>query len=307
MAALRLCMALIVLALVGCALASGSTRADVENAPSANQAVLVAYRPYNFVGAAMSSTLIVDRRQVGVVKLNGAWSVTLQPGSHDVMIESGLGGQQASTTIQIDGGAVGYVRIGPAWAGLAVDAVGESEAKANLSRLVLEGSVDFSAESIASSSPSPPAPPDAAPVLPATGPTTEKPRMLVMAMRGPAFDLTTHETMTQLLVTYLSASKRFLVLSSGDLKRLMDLSAERQKMDCDTEQCLAEIGSAFGARYVAYSRASKLGNIFLINVTLFDVERAVPIAREVAQAPSLAAMPDALAAAAARLIAMSPS
>jgi hypothetical protein len=134
-------------------------------------------------------------------------------------------------------------------------------------------------------------------------PGPDAPRMLVVEMQNErvlkAAEVT---TLTDLLVTYLSRSPTFVVLGKRDLIALADLAAERQLLDCKSESCLAEIGDAMGARYVVFPRLSKLGKTMMIHLTLFDVERGVPVAREVAEATAVDEFPTPLSAAVKNLL-----
>ena len=300
----RLCVALL-LSAAALSCAGGGRRLDVNAAPPDQAGMIVVYRPSNLLLLAAASNVVVDGRLVGTVKQGGAWTVLVQPGEHVVGISSSTANQTTPVSLQVDSGEAAYLRVSPGTLRFNLDAVGASEGRAVVTGLALNGKSDLrgdgpSAPVLAAAA----APPTSSPPDPLAAPA-ELPRMLVMPMQGDALDATTQDTMTQLLVTYLSSSRRFLVLSSKDLERLVDLSAERQQLDCATDACLAEIGNAYGARFVTYSQISKLGELLLINTTLFDVERAAPVGREVAQAQTLAALPGALEAAAQRLVAHS--
>jgi hypothetical protein len=291
---LRLCLVLALLA--GCSFASGSRRAETS-VESPGGARLVVYRPYHFVSSGIPSNLIVDGGVVGTVQLNGAWSVSLAPGSHSIGIDGGSTPYLTNAELLPD--VVSYWRITPELGGFSLRQVDPREGRVVVAGLSLQGETDLaSARAVR--------PPVVAAAVSAAATSGELPRMLVMSMRGDGLDAATKETMTQLLVTYLSASRTFFVLSNKDIEQLVNLNAERQTLDCGTEACLAEIGNAYGARYVAYPQASKLGELYLINMSLFDVEKAVPVGREVAQARSLSDLPTELEAAAARLVARSP-
>ncbi len=60
------------------------------------------------------------------------------------------------------------------------------------------------------------------------------------------------------------------VQSMKALAARAQLGAEQQAVGCDTSTCLAEIANAMGARYVAYTRVVRLGDIHLMRVDVFD-------------------------------------
>lgn len=305
----RLCLLLLSLTStsVSCATASGSARFDADRAPSSGQSMLVIYRSSGVVNSAAMARLHVDGRDVGELAQQGARSVALDAGDHQVQVEvaGGMFGTR-SLRVSVQPGEVGYVRVDPVFGNFTLSRIDDNAARAIIGNYVDVGSVSLVRRT--SSSPAPPEPSAAEPPRsPASSSSSaargaELPRMLVMPMNGDAIDASTRQTMTQLLVTYLAGSRRFLVLSSEDVERLVELTVERQKLDCGTEACLAEIGNAYGARFVAYSQVAKLGDVLLVHLTLFDVERALPVGREVAQASSLTALPNELEQATARLL-----
>lgn len=100
----------------------------------------------------------------------------------------------------------------------------------------------------------------------------------------------------------LGRGGRLEVLSSEDLRRLMDVAAGRAAAGCaDDAGCLAEVGNALGARYVVHGNVGTLGGATLVQISLFDTEAAVAIGRETAQADTLDALVPAVRAAASRL------
>jgi hypothetical protein len=89
-------------------------------------------------------------------------------------------------------------------------------------------------------------------------------------------------TLTQKLSSGFSRHASLEVLGSEDLRALVDLAAEQQRLGCDeaAEDCLAEMGDALGARFVVTSRMGRVGSIVSLQVSILDVEKAAPIGRQ---------------------------
>jgi hypothetical protein len=92
------------------------------------------------------------------------------------------------------------------------------------------------------------------------------------------------------------------VLSSGDVRRLFEAMGTRQEMDCDTDACLAEIGSALGASRVVHGNVVRLGARFILELALLEPDRARTLGRASAQADSIEALYDAIPAAVVDLV-----
>lgn len=89
---------------------------------------------------------------------------------------------------------------------------------------------------------------------------------------------------TEALTHALSSSDALEVLSTADLRQMVELEAGRAAAGCDTTSCLTEIAGAMGARYVVFGSVSGLGSRYLMRANLFDAFAAQPVAREQARA-----------------------
>lgn len=70
------------------------------------------------------------------------------------------------------------------------------------------------------------------------------------------------------------------VSSGADLKRAMALEGEKAALGCGDESCLGEIAGALGADLVIFGRGAKLGDVNVINLSLFDSSTSRTIERE---------------------------
>lgn len=91
------------------------------------------------------------------------------------------------------------------------------------------------------------------------------------------------------------------VVTTGDIRRVTDLEAQKQAMGCDQESCLAEIAGAMGAQYVIFGRIGRLDESTLVQLNLFDAVEARPIAREDVRGATLDEIVDRTAPATRRL------
>lgn len=96
------------------------------------------------------------------------------------------------------------------------------------------------------------------------------------------------QVLDSLVVQGLSRHAGLKVLSTADVRQMIDLETERQALGCDTSGCLAEIAGAMGARYVVYGTAGRLGDTLLVQLNLFDSTAGESIAREKIEATDLA-------------------
>src|SRR6185437_4701742 len=84
----------------------------------------------------------------------------------------------------------------------------------------------------------PPSPP-AAPAPQPTAPT--RTRVLVLDVKSKDLSASEIETLTSLITAHLSRYQQLDVMSSVDIKRLVDLEAQKQSAGCDADSCLSEI------------------------------------------------------------------
>ncbi len=105
------------------------------------------------------------------------------------------------------------------------------------------------------------------------------PRILVLVPKGDTVDVEVRRAIASTLTVALGTTGRFAALSSSELAQLADLEADKQAAGCDSSSCLGEIAGALGARYVVFGDATQLGALLVVNLSLFDVERATSVQR----------------------------
>lgn len=70
------------------------------------------------------------------------------------------------------------------------------------------------------------------------------------------------------------------VLSQSDIRRAVELEADRAAAGCDSSACLAELANAMGVDLVVFAEVGKLGSSMLMTLSLFDARRGEVITRD---------------------------
>lgn len=136
----------------------------------------------------------------------------------------------------------------------------------------------------------------------AAAPAAEKPQLIVLELEAIGVDEDQVRVITGRIADVLDREQSFVTLTSTDLAQLLDVAAERQTLGCDTDACIAELAAAYGARYVVYGRVAKVGELMLMQLSLFDSEAAKPVSRREIEGKSLRALLDATAGASKDLV-----
>jgi hypothetical protein len=77
----------------------------------------------------------------------------------------------------------------------------------------------------------------------------------------------------------LASVARYQVTSSTDLKRLLELEANKQMTGCSSEECLAEIGDALGATRALSWSATKRDGVVVVDFALYETKGGAVIGR----------------------------
>lgn len=108
----------------------------------------------------------------------------------------------------------------------------------------------------------------------------DRPQVLILDLQqGTEAPANTARTLTDLLTIEASNHPGLRVLSGADLRSLAELESERAVLGCEDSSCLAELAGAIGARFVISGRVSKLGGLWLLQLSLFDAIAAEAISR----------------------------
>lgn len=117
---------------------------------------------------------------------------------------------------------------------------------------------------------------------------SRKSRVLVLDLGGDV-DTEARRSITALVTTKLS--RRGLdVVSGEDLRRMAALEAEKQEAGCVDESCLAELAGALDARLVVSGFVGRLGDLYVVNLSLFDAKAARAHGRATVEASTIEAI-----------------
>jgi hypothetical protein len=117
---------------------------------------------------------------------------------------------------------------------------------------------------------------------------TRTPVLVMPVERSVEITAATADAVQSVIAAELSRSKSLDVVSSKDIERLLNLSADRQLLSCTStdKACSMEIAAALGARhlvtaYLGRSNASNMNAEFIVaTLTLLDAENGVSLSRE---------------------------
>lgn len=114
--------------------------------------------------------------------------------------------------------------------------------------------------------------------------------VLVLDLEAVNVDADTARAIDRLLVAALGDLEGLQVTSQEDLRKLANLDAAKQAMDCAAQSCLAEMAGALGARAVVFGSVTGLGSTTSIALSLFDSKNGV-IQRRTIEAKKLDDIP----------------
>lgn len=130
-----------------------------------------------------------------------------------------------------------------------------------------------------------------------------KQRMLVLDLQALNENAEVAKVLSGLLTESVARYEEFETVSSQDISALVSLEAEKQSMQCDDNSCLGEIAGALGTRYVVFGSVGKLADLTVLQLNLFDADKAVSVGRQSIKGKDLAALSDEVDPAVAQLLA----
>lgn len=118
------------------------------------------------------------------------------------------------------------------------------------------------------------------------------PRVLVLDVGGSALEQEEATVLRESLASELGRRTGWEVLSSGDVRKVLDMEVEKQAFGCDTDACLAELGAALGASRVLHGSVARLGDRLVLTLSLVDPQEARSIGRASGQGEDAADLHD---------------
>lgn len=112
--------------------------------------------------------------------------------------------------------------------------------------------------------------------------SAKRPGLAVMDVRSvQGVQAGTATLITDVVITEVSATKRFDVVGSSDITSLLGLEKQKQLLRCgEDSSCLAELGGALGVDYLLSGTVGLLGTRLRISLTVQNVKKARVIARQ---------------------------
>lgn len=129
-------------------------------------------------------------------------------------------------------------------------------------------------------------------LLPASAAAESAPRerVLVLDVGGEALSDEEAGLIRDAIAAEVASRTHAEVLSSEDVRRVLDTAADKQRLDCATDSCLAELGAALGASRVLHGTVARLGREYVMTVALVDPNTALALGRATARADSVPAL-----------------
>jgi hypothetical protein len=115
--------------------------------------------------------------------------------------------------------------------------------------------------------------------------------------------------LTSMVTAAAGADARMDVLSTTDVKKALDVEAQKTLAGCDEAagSCLAEIAAAMDARSVLHGSVGQLGTDTVLTLSLFDTMSASAVGRVVVKDKTISAVADRVEAAVKELLVKVPT
>lgn len=122
----------------------------------------------------------------------------------------------------------------------------------------------------------------------------ERPRVLVLDLAHVGVDAEAARLVSGIVASLAAENRDINVVTSADLRAMLDLEATTQALGCDATSCLAEVAGAVDASFIVYGDLGKLGERYVVTINLFEAAAGVGRGRRTVEAASLETMPSVL-------------
>ena len=136
---------------------------------------------------------------------------------------------------------------------------------------------------------------------PPTATAVHRPRVLVMDFRNDGVDAKVVAIIRDALTAELAKNTALDVLSTEDMRRSLDVEAQKAAVGCTDDQCMVEIANALGADYIVFGNIGTLGDLYVGNMSLLDAKHGTSAGRESIEVHSLEDLPAAIRSSGAHL------
>ncbi|MFH1808657.1 MAG: hypothetical protein ABIJ09_07925 [Pseudomonadota bacterium] len=114
---------------------------------------------------------------------------------------------------------------------------------------------------------------------PAVDPPPRRRRILIMDLTPVGVDKSMVTVLGGLITDAVARYPSLQTISTTDIRNLVELESGKQQVGCDSNSCLAEVAGAMGAEYVIFGNVGMLGTTTVVQLSLFDADRAQAVAR----------------------------
>jgi hypothetical protein len=112
------------------------------------------------------------------------------------------------------------------------------------------------------------------------------------------------DALSDLLANEIRKLGNYRVIGQADIRAGLSLEEKKELLGCGSDSCLAELGGALGARWVALGNVGAFGESFLLNLKLMDVSQVKVLGSVSKKVDSESGLIDSLASAARELMAV---
>ena len=86
-------------------------------------------------------------------------------------------------------------------------------------------------------------------------------------------------SLTDLVTNEISRMPKYEVINKDDIRVMLEHVANKQLLNCDDTKCLAVIGGALGVDYIFSGNIGKIGDIYVINLKVINIDKAEVLTR----------------------------
>ncbi len=115
---------------------------------------------------------------------------------------------------------------------------------------------------------------------PAAAGPSQRQKIAVLELSARGVEADTARSLTDVVAREVDRSGLFATLSAEDIRGMLRHLEHRQSLGCTDEACLAELGGALGVELVLSGSVGRVGETWVVSLTLLDVRRAAVVSRE---------------------------
>ncbi len=87
------------------------------------------------------------------------------------------------------------------------------------------------------------------------------------------------DVLADLLAEEISRMGDVQVIGKGDIISILELAKQKRLAGCDDKECISDVAGALGVRWMVSGSVTRFGQVYVLNLKLFDMERAEVISR----------------------------